>query len=411
MKPDSIPKIDKDLYLKAVADHGSPLYAYNFEVLRERLNLLKASLPQARICFALKANNNLAIMKEIFSHGLGSDVVSVGEIKKSIFAGINPKKIVFSGVGKTYEELHFAVKAGVGLINIESAFEVDSIQRAAKSLDLNQSVCIRVNPNIQIDSNPKISTGLDSVKFGVPLVQLDSVVEHICSSSHMELLGLACHIGSQMLDLAPLKTAADQMADLSLEIQKKHGVKLKFINLGGGLGISYHGEESPDVEEYAGIVQGAADRSGLRLVLELGRWIAAPVGVLLSEVIGVKKNQSKNFIVIDAGMNDLLRPALYDAEHSCSLIQRSDNPTANSIKADVVGPVCETSDCFNRDVTMPEPVEKDVLLFDNAGAYGFSMASNYNIRPMAAEIAIDYGKSRLIRSRQTYEDLWKNEII
>lgn len=400
----------KDLIFRAVQQYGTPLYCYDIDNLDERLLRLKKSLPNARICFALKANNNLTVMKEIFKHGIGADVVSLGEMKKSIFAGLNPKKIVFSGVGKTYEELYFAAENDIGLINVESGFEIQSIQRASQELGKTTAVCIRVNPNIQIKSNPKISTGLDSTKFGVPLVQLDSVIENIKSCKNIKLVGLACHIGSQMLDLGGLQKASQQMTELSIHLQQKHRLKFEFINLGGGLGISYHGEKAPEIEEYAAIVKKAAVQTGLKLVLELGRWVTGPTGVLVSRVIGVKKNQTKNFVIIDAGMNDLLRPALYDAPHGVETFFESSD-TSKEIVTDIVGPVCETSDLFVGNTSLREPAEGDLLAFTDVGAYGFSMSSNYNIRLMPAEVTLQDGKVKLVRKRQVYEELWQNELV
>ena len=406
---------DREFYCEDVAlrniarEVGTPTYVYSKATLVRHLVHLKeafASYPTLP-CFAVKANGNLSLLREIFSHGFGADIVSVGELERVARAGAKMNEVVYSGVGKRKEELIAAIERGILSINIESAFEVDGIEAIAAERGIKANVSLRVNPNIDAKTHPKITTGLLSSKFGLTEDEMLHLATRISNSSHLELVGIACHIGSQMLDLSPMRDAATKMVTLAQKLQQ-NGHALQFMSFGGGLGIRYHNEQPPSMSAYASTLIEAIRPTGLRLVVEPGRVLVGNCGILLTQILGIKRTPQKSFMIVDGAMNDLIRPSLYDAYHEILPVQTSPN---EGEKFDVVGPVCESGDFLGRDRTLPSCAAGEFLAIKSAGAYGASMASNYNSRPRAAEVLVDGAGYRVIRSRENIDTLLHNEAL
>lgn len=388
---------------------GTPAYVYSINTLKRHAEkMLEAfkSYPTT-LCFAVKANSHGYLLKTLFDLGFGADLVSQGELERALEAGVDSKKIVFSGVGKTKVEIEKALKSGILSFNVESPFELEDIISVAKRLKKQARIAFRINPNIDAKTNPKIATGLYATKFGMlagdALSLADAVKEN---SEHVKLVGLACHIGSQMTSLDPIAEAVESMLDICQKF-KADGHDLEFLNMGGGLGIKYKNEVPPSLGEYANVLISRLEGSGLKLILEPGRVLMGNVGVLITEVIGVKKTPEKNFLIVDAAMNDLLRPTLYNAYHDIVSVKKN---TGEEQEYDVVGPVCETGDYFGKDRKFNDPEEGDLICVRGAGAYGATMASNYNSRPRPAEIAINNNEILLISNRQELKDIWSHEI-
>lgn len=396
--------------LKKLAAHfGTPLFVYSKTTLVRHCRKLVeafAAYPTSA-CFAVKANSNLAFLKEIFNQGLGADIVSLGELKRSLLAGVDAENIVFSGVGKKDEEIHAGLDAGILSFNVESEFELENIARIAASSNQQAPISLRINPNIDAGTDPKITTGLHTTKFGISEDQASRLVRRIRESSHLNLVGLACHIGSQITELGPLRAASRRMAALSREILAE-GFQLKLLNMGGGLGIRYGREQPPKLDEYASTLIENVKDVGLRLVIEPGRVIAGNSGVLLTEVIGVKSTPAKNFVVVDAAMTELVRPAFYGAYHEILTVDQKEN---DATLYDVVGPVCESSDVLGIERRFVEPKKGDLMFIRGCGGYAAAMASNYNSRPRPAEVMIDGDKVTLIRKRESLDDLWRLENL
>jgi diaminopimelate decarboxylase len=387
---------------------GSPAYVYSRATLgRHCEEITKAfSKYPTTPCFAVKANSNLSILKEIFSHGLGADLVSLGELRRALLAGVDPKKIVFSGVGKQSEEISEALKAGILSFNVESDFELEHISKIAEKENLVANICLRINPNINAKTHPKIATGLYSTKFGLTESIADELLLKISNDQNLNLIGLACHIGSQITDLKPLKEAASRMADIAIRLMKD-GNDLRFINMGGGLGIRYKDEVPPELQDYANTLIGEIKRTKLKLIIEPGRVIAGNMGVLVTKVIGVKKTPEKHFVVVDAAMNDLCRPSVYDAYHEIQQVSDNDEEI---ITGDIVGPICETGDYLAKDRELARPNAGDLLVVRSCGAYGATMASNYNSRARVVEVLVDDSEFQIIRKREPLESLWQSEM-
>lgn len=400
----------EDIPLATLAEAvGTPAYIYSRATLKKHLHRIReafGSYPTLP-CFAVKANSNLSILKDIFAAGFGADLVSGGELTRSLRAGVQPSRIVFSGVGKTDSEIRQGIEAGILCFNVESRFELERINRLAVELDRKVSVALRVNPNIDAKTNPKIATGLFSTKFGIAVDDVFSMVAAIETMTAIQLTGIACHIGSQMIDLAPLADAAEKMASLAQELMKK-GHPLRFLNMGGGLGIRYKDEPHPQVEEYAQILINAVKPTGLTLIIEPGRVVVGNVGILLTTVLGIKTTPHKVFAVVDGAMNDVIRPSLYDSYHEILPV----NPRGDAdINYDVVGPICETGDYFGKDRKLPKLDRGDLLYLRGCGAYAASMASNYNSRPRSPEVMVDGDKFYIVRPREQLEDLWRGEDV
>jgi len=386
--------------------HGTPLYVYSAATIVSRYRAVDAAFaphPHA-IHYALKANSTLAIVRLLRSLGSNADANSGGEIEVALRAGFIPQQIVFTGVGKTDAELAQAIDLGVKSINAESRGELERIDRLACGRDTRAKVALRVNPNIDAKSHPHISTGLQTNKFGIPLNEVRDLCGQLRSRGGLEIVGLHVHVGSQIVDLEPLRNAARALLTLARELSDD-GVKIDHLDLGGGLGISYDGQPAPGADDYAAALLPVIRDSGLAIVLEPGRAILGPAAVLVARVIDIKcQPGGKRFVILDAGMTELIRPMLYGAYHRIEPVVFEAAERA-AITADIVGPLCESSDTVGRDRTMPEPRVGDLMAVFDVGAYGSVMASNYNRRPMPAEVLVTEAKAQLIRRRQTIEDL------
>ena len=385
---------------------GTPAYVYSARSLRQAYRNIDdgfAEYPHA-IHYALKANSTLALVRLLRSLGSKADVNSGGELAVALRAGFDPKDIVFTGVGKTREELEDAITKGVGTINAESAGELDRIAVVAARLGRRARVALRVNPDIDARSHPYISTGLRQNKFGVDIARAPEIFEWARRLAAVRMTGLQAHIGSQILEAGPLSETARELGALGGALAQR-GFSIENLDIGGGIGIG-PGGLSP--ESYAAAVLPFLGGTPFRILIEPGRAIVGQAGVLLMRVLYVKKERHKNFVVTDAGLNDLIRPALYQAIHPIEPVAASGG---QPFTADVVGPVCETSDSFLTDGRMEEPREGDVLAIRDAGAYGFAMSSNYNFRPRPAEVLVENGTPRLARRRETFDDLTRLERV
>jgi diaminopimelate decarboxylase len=385
------------------AAEGTPVYVYSAAKLRERYRAIDdafGTYPHA-LHYALKANSALAIARLLRELGSSVDANSVWEIEVARRAGFAPSQIVFTGVGKSPEELESAVALDVKAINVESAGELARLEAIASRLGRPVRVAVRVNPDIDAKSHPHISTGLKINKFGVPLDDARALLQTLPSRRFLKLVAVHVHVGSQITSLEPLRRAASLVAAVSQELMHQ-GFPLEYVDVGGGLGVSYDGGDVPSATEYVGAIVDAVRPTSLPIVLEPGRSIAAPAGVLLARVVDVKpRTASSDFIIIDAGMTELMRPALYGAFHG---IEPVAGPGTGDCHYEIVGPVCESSDVVGRDRTLPPLKENDIVAIRDAGAYGSAMASNYNRRPLPAEVLVDGGTWRVIRRRQTIDD-------
>jgi diaminopimelate decarboxylase len=382
---------------------GTPFYLYSADALRANFDAYKTAFAglDVTICFAVKSCSNIAILKLLQARGAGADTVSGGEIRRALLAGIAPEKIIFSGVGKTREEIAFALEAGIGQLNVESPEEIEMINQIAAARKVQASISVRVNPDVHAGTHEKISTGRKSDKFGVPWAEVRETYAKARSLSHLELQGVACHIGSQITDLIPFHDAFTKVTQLARELLAD-GFPLQRIDLGGGLGIRYKDDETPvSVTDYAEAVMQHVRPLGLKLFLEPGRSISASSGALISKVQFIKDTEEKSFVVLDAGMNDLARPAIYDAYHEIIPVRQGDLEESY----DVVGPVCESSDIFGTNRRLPKLQSGDLVAILNAGAYGAAMSSNYNTRALASEVLVDGNEFKTIRERQTFEQI------
>ena len=395
-----------DVSLAAVAkEFGTPLHVYSASVIRERyrdLDRAFAAHPH-RVHYALKANSTLAVVQLLRELGARADVNSGGEIDVALRAGFTPSEMVFTGVGKTRAELERAVALGVDAINVESAGEVERLDAIARATSTRPRIAIRINPDIETDTHPHISTGHRATKFGVSVETARAIARDIRARRQLQLVGLHVHIGSQINSAMPMTRAARTVSTLAEELAAE-GITLEHLDVGGGLGIGYGPLQSIlSIDEYAHALLRPVSRTGLMLVLEPGRWIVGPAGVLLTSVVDIKGEPGdRPFVIVDAGMTDLLRPALYGAWHGIEAVTPKGDAT---VLCDVVGPVCETSDTLGVDRKLPPLEVGDLLAVRDTGAYGSVMASNYNRRPMAAEVLVDGTRSTLVRRRQTVDDM------
>jgi diaminopimelate decarboxylase len=407
---------NRELHVEAVpiadivAEFGSPCYIYSQAILYRQWYAFKQLLQNSQqICYAVKANSNLTILARLAEWGAGFDIVSGGELARVMQAGGDAKKTVFSGVAKTSEEINTALQKNIGCFNVESQAELFRIEAIAKNLHKPAAIALRINPNIDAKTHPYITTGLKETKFGMCANDALQLYRRAAKSKHIKIQGISCHLGSQLTTLDPFLLAIDQLLNLAEQLEKEN-ILLKTINLGGGLGVSYQSEKVPTPQEYCQHILAALEKRNakLNLIIEPGRVITAQAGILVTQIEYLKSNTDKNFAIVDAGMNDLIRPALYHAEQNIlPVIQRSELPEKNY---DVVGPICESSDFLgkNRQLALQAG---DYLAIMDSGAYGFSMSSNYNSRPRAAEIMVDNDQVYLIRSRETLEQLWQNETL
>ncbi len=393
--------------------YGTPLYIYSRATLERHWQAFDTALADRDhlICYAVKANSNLGVLNLLARMGSGFDIVSVGELERVLAAGGSPDKIVFSGVGKRTDEIQRALEVGIYCFNLESEAEIKRINEVAKDMGVTAPVSVRVNPDVDAKTHPYISTGLKSNKFGIPIEKAMSVYQHIAQHKHLEIVGVDCHIGSQLLDIEPFIDALNRVLLLVDELRKK-GIKLHHLDLGGGLGIPYNDETPPSPSEYAGAIKKQLSGRKLKLILEPGRAIAGNAGILLTRVEFLKlanDPKGKNFAIVDAAMNDLMRPALYQSWQAIIPVIEPEDGIPKRIY-DIVGPVCETGDFLGKDRGLAIK-SNDLLAVRSAGAYGFTMSSNYNSRPRAAEVMVDQDKHYLVRERETINSLFSNESV
>jgi len=386
---------------------GTPCYVYSRAAIEQHWHAFDNALSGVDhlICYAVKANSNLAILNLLARLGSGFDIVSLGELERVLAAGGDPRKIVFSGVGKRVDEMQRALQVGIYCFNVESEAELYRLNDVAQALQRQAPVSLRVNPDVDAKTHPYISTGLKDNKFGIPIAEAERVYRLAASMSHLEILGIDCHIGSQLTEVTPFVDTVKRLL-LLLDSLKQAGIPLHHLDLGGGLGIRYHDETPPTPAEYATALSRALGQHHYKILLEPGRAIVGNAGILLTTVEHLKHNDAKHFAIIDAAMNDLMRPALYDAWHEIVAVQpRRDIP---SLHYDIVGPICETGDFLGKD--RPLAIQAgDLLAVRSAGAYGSSMSSNYNTRPRAAEIMVDGNTTHLVRQRETIAELFAGE--
>lgn len=406
-----------ELDLAGLAEEfGTPLYVYSAEHMRFRAALFaEAFREQANtLCFAVKASSTLAILRLYAAQGMGFDIVSGGELERVRRASSDAlQRVVFSGVGKQIWEIDAALRADILLFNVESEAELQMLAERARLLGRRARFALRVNPDVSAETHPYISTGLQEHKFGIEIARARALYSEARAFAELEPVGVSVHIGSQIRAAAPFGEALNRVATLIREL-RQDGHPIRCVDAGGGLGIAYENEGSESapgrVAAYACAVQRAIAGLDLHLILEPGRFLVAQAGGLLTRVLQTKRNGGKRFVITDAGMNDLLRPSLYGAHHEMLAVAETSDPTSVTM-VDVVGPVCETGDFFARDRLLPPLNRGDLMLIEDAGAYGMSLASNYNTRGRAAEVLVDGGEARLIRRRETIDDLLRGELL
>ena len=392
---------------------GTPLYVYSSKSIRERVEAFSQAFSTVRhtLCYSVKANSNLSILRLLSKLGCGFDVVSGGELERVLRADRRAgRKVVFSGVGKTVAEISAALAADILLFNVESRSELALLAQCAAKLKHETRIALRVNPDVPASTHPYISTGLKKHKFGIPLSEARELYARAAESKYLRVAGVSVHIGSQITDFAPFSVAMERVAELIQEL-RRDGHTIDYVDAGGGLGISYQRDDrnlSRSIAAYAEAVRAPLEGIGVRLLLEPGRSIIGPAGVLLTRVLYLKTNGAKKFLIVDAAMNDLIRPSLYQAEHQIVPVSVA---ACDSEIVDVVGPICESGDFFARDRSLPRVAEGDLLAILDAGAYGMALASNYNSRPRPAEVLVDGKLAKLIRKRETARDLFALEQV
>lgn len=392
------------------ARFGTPTYVYSAATLTRHYRVFSEALADVdhEICYAVKANGNLGILGLLADLGSGFDIVSVGELERVITAGGDPAKVVFSGVGKRDDEIARALEVGIACFNVESASELDRIDAIARAQGVRAPISLRVNPDVDAKTHPYISTGLKENKFGIAVDEAEALYREAATCEGLTLIGVDCHIGSQLTDLAPFQDAVKRLLAL-IDRLAEAGIRLAHIDVGGGLGITYNDETPPSPAAYAEVIRELVAGRDLKLLFEPGRVLVANAGVLLTRVLHLKPGQAetdKHFAVVDGAMNDLIRPALYDGWHR--IVTVDETPTATPRAWDIVGPVCETADFLGQGRELAI-AQSDLLAVRSAGAYGFVMASNYNARPRAAEIIVDGDQVHEVRARETLADLMRGE--
>ncbi len=390
-----------------VKKYGTPLYVYDFDYIENRYTTLKEAFAgkKSMINYAVKANSNLSVIAHLAKLGAGADCVSIGEVKRALDAGIDRYKIIFSGVGKRDDEIREALQKDILLLNLESEAEMKRVEMIAKELDKEARISIRVNPNIDPQTHPYISTGLHENKFGVEINMAKRMYIYANKSTHLNPVGIHFHIGSQLTKLDPIRESCMIVADLVRSL-KAIKIDIKFFDVGGGIGVVYDKEKTIAPQAYAQAIFESIKGLDLTLLCEPGRYMVANAGAFLTRVLYEKVNDTKRFVIVDGAMNDLLRPSLYNAYHKIEAI----GVEGECSEADVVGPVCESGDFLGKAVSLPPLEHNDLLVVHSAGAYGFTMASNYNTRPKSAEVALQGGEDRLIRQRESYEDQVRLEM-
>jgi len=391
---------------------GTPFYCYSSATLERHYKVFAEALPKdSLVAFSVKANGNLGVLKTLAKLGAGADVVSGGELKKARAAGIAADKIVFSGVGKTPEEMRLALEEGIFQFNVESEPELDALNALALAMSKRASVTLRINPDVDAKTHAKITTGTSETKFGIPFIHAREAYAQAAKLKGIEIVGVDVHIGSQITDLEPFEAAFRRVGELVVTL-RSDGHAITRLDLGGGLGVPYieDNQPPPDPAAYGAMVTRVTKDLNCRLIFEPGRLIAANAGVLVTRVIYVKRGDAKTFLIVDAGMNDLIRPALYDSHHEIVPLKEP-RPGAERIKYDVVGPVCETSDLFAAGRALPELKPGDLVAIQSAGAYGAVMASSYNARPPAPEVLVRGTEWAIVRPRLTHEQLIAQDHI
>ena len=397
-------KIDAHALVKK---YGTPLYVYDFDYIENRYNTLKDAFSGKKsiVNYAVKANSNLSVIAHLAKLGAGADCVSIGEVNRALTAGVDKYKIIFSGVGKRDDEIREALQKDILLLNLESEAEMKRVEMVARELGKEARISIRVNPNIDPQTHPYISTGLHENKFGVEIDMAKRMYIYANKSEFLNPVGIHFHIGSQLTKLDPIRESAQIVADLVRSL-KAIKIDIKFFDVGGGIGVVYDDEVTISASEYTQAIFQATKGLDLTLLCEPGRYMVANAGVFFTKVLYEKNNDGKRFVIVDGGMNDLIRPSLYNAYHKIEAVGIEGEKSV----ADVVGPVCESGDFFGKDVPLPALNHNDLLVIHSAGAYGFTMASNYNTRAKPAEVAIENEKDRLIRTRETYDDQVRLEL-
>ena len=402
----------EDVPLRRIAETvGTPCYVYSAAAITERYRRYETSLSgfNARVFYSVKANSNQAVIALLGRLGAGADVVSVGEMHRALKAGIAAKDIVFAGVGKTKDEMAAALDAGIHQFNVESVGELRALNDVASARSKRAPVALRINPDVDALTHAKISTGKAENKFGIDLAHAPEVYAEAAKLPGIDVQGIACHIGSQLLDIAPYRAAFGKLADLTRQLRAA-GLPVRRIDLGGGVGVAYKGEQTISIDSYVDAVASTVGNLGCTLEIEPGRSIVAESGLLLSRVINVKSGVSRKFVIVDAAMNDLIRPALYDAYHEIVPVHApaSDAPVE---RVDIVGPICETGDLFAAQRPMPPLQAEDLVAFSTAGAYGAVMASTYNTRPLVAEVMVKGSEFAVVRPRPTYDAMIGQDVV
>ena len=395
---------------KIAESADTPFYVYSKAKLLDSFTSFDKAFGEVphKICFSTKANGNLAVLHTLVTAGAGLDIVSGGELYRGLKAGADPKKVVYSGVGKRRSEIEYAIKTGILMFNVESPAELDVIDEVAGRLNTKAPIALRVNPDVDPKTHPYISTGLKTAKFGIPTDEAIEEYKRALTLKHIEVVGVDCHIGSQLTSIAPFVEAIRKLRPLIEELQSI-GAPIKYLDLGGGLGIRYKEENPPSMEEYAKAVIENTKGLGLELVFEPGRSICGNAGALITRTLYNKTNRGKEFTIVDAAMNDLIRPALYESYHEIVPVKEPTSSEHHTV--DLVGPVCETGDCFGGDRDLPKIDRGELVAILSAGAYGYTMASNYNARPRPAEVMVSGNRFEIVRKRETYEDLLRGESI
>lgn len=391
---------------------GTPLYLYSTNTILDHYRKVKQAFRpvKALVCFALKANSNLAVCRTLVRAGAGFDVVSGGELRRALTAGADPRKIVFASVGKTAEEIALAVKARILFFNVESAPELEAVEQVCQRLGRTQRVSLRMNPDVDPHTHSFITTGHGASKFGIDLKTVEKLLSRHREFPHLRFEGVHLHIGSQILEARPFREAIRKALAL-IERAQKNGVPIHTLNIGGGLGIVYHREKPQTAAEYARAVLPLLKKTKLKIILEPGRFIVGNSGILLTRVLYIKEGRGRRFAIVDAGMNDLIRPSLYGAYHEIQPVFQKGRTSAKRTRYDVVGPVCESGDFLAKNRPLPPLKAGDLLAVMGAGAYGFVMSSNYNSRPRAAEVLVRGSQWKIIRRREIFRDLIRGETF
>jgi diaminopimelate decarboxylase len=401
--------------LKRIAKEvGTPAYVYSLATLKRHYHVFDQAFAKVRhiVCFSVKANSNLALLRAFAKQGSGFDIVSGGELFRALKIGADPKKIVFSGVGKKREEVEYALNSGILMFNVESEQELTALNEIAAGIGKKAPISLRVNPDVDPQTHPYISTGMKKAKFGVDIKKSLDTYKKALSLKNVEVVGVDCHIGSQLTSVTPFVDALAKVREYLERVlvgeMKKEGAQIRYLDLGGGLGINYHDETPPLPDDYAKAIIQGLEGLDITLILEPGRVIVGNAGILLTEVQYMKETDTKKFVIVDGGMNDLIRPALYGSYQAILPVAET---KVETITADVVGPICESGDFFAKDREIARPQRHDLLAVMSAGAYGFTMASNYNSHPKPPEVLVDGDQYYIVRKRETFDDLINGEVI